>query len=68
LKGTRFDDLEKIEHNATEQLLAVPKTEFERGFQHWQEWCNKCGHAEGAYFEAVLFNQTSHTHYAGITM
>jgi hypothetical protein len=37
----------------TGQMLAIPKHEFERCFQHRQEQQNKCIHAEGAYFEGA---------------
>jgi hypothetical protein len=34
-----------------EVLLAIPKTEVEEFFQHWQEQCYKCIYSEGANFE-----------------
>jgi hypothetical protein len=33
LKGTRFNDLERTEYNAMEQLLVIKKTELESYFQ-----------------------------------
>jgi len=35
----------------TPQLLAVPKSEFERCFQQWKEWWNNCLWAKETYFE-----------------
>jgi len=37
------------------QLLAIPKMEFERCVQHWQELWNKCVHVKGAFFEVQYF-------------
>jgi hypothetical protein len=36
-KAEGFDDVQTVEHNVTEQLLMVPKTEFGCCFLHWQE-------------------------------
>jgi hypothetical protein len=36
LRGKIFDDVGTIEHNAVKEVLMIPKTEFERCFQHWQ--------------------------------
>ena len=51
LKGTRFESREDIMRNAMEQLLTIPKTEFQKCFQQWQEHWQKCVHSQGAYFE-----------------
>jgi hypothetical protein len=51
LKDKIFDDVETLELFATKQLLLISNVKFERCFQHWQEWWNKCVLAEGAYFE-----------------
>jgi hypothetical protein len=36
-----------------EQLLTIPKVEFVRCHQCWQEQWTKCLHVEGAYFEVI---------------
>jgi hypothetical protein len=48
LKGQKSN-----EHNPMEHLLAVPKIEFQKCFQQWQKWWNKCvyEYAEGVYCE-----------------
>jgi hypothetical protein len=51
LKSKRCDAVETIECIVMEQLLAIPKSEFEMCFQHWQEQWNKSFHTEAAYFE-----------------
>jgi len=35
--------------NVMQQLLEIPKTEYERCFQQWKKHLNKCIQAEGAY-------------------
>jgi predicted nucleic acid-binding Zn ribbon protein len=35
--------------NVMQQLLEIPKTEYERCFQQWKKYWNKCIQAEGAY-------------------
>jgi hypothetical protein len=52
VKGKRFDDVETVEPNAMEQLLEIPKIEFQRCFHHWQDQWIKCVHTEGEYFES----------------
>jgi hypothetical protein len=41
LKGRKFDDMETT-HIAMDKLLFIPRTGFERCFQHRQEWWNMC--------------------------
>jgi len=43
-----------VETDAVEQLVIIPKTEFESCFQHWQKCWNICVCSEGAYFEGGL--------------
>jgi hypothetical protein len=37
LKGKRFQDVDEIKQNATEELRRVSKNDFHRCFQKWQE-------------------------------
>ncbi|KAL4119443.1 hypothetical protein QTP88_012252 [Uroleucon formosanum] len=51
LKGKRFQDVDEIKQNVTEQLREVSKNDFHRCFQKWQERWRTCMDSEGAYFE-----------------
>ncbi|VVC45880.1 Hypothetical protein CINCED_3A006958 [Cinara cedri] len=51
LKGNRFQDVDGIQQNATEQLRGVSKNDFQRCFQKWQERRRTCIDSEVAYFE-----------------
>ena len=41
-KGRRFDYVEDIQTNATRQLRAITKSDYQRCFRQWQERWNKC--------------------------
>ena len=51
MKGCRFDYVEDIQANATRQLRAIIKSDYQRFFRQWQERWNKCIQAQGHYFE-----------------
>jgi histone-lysine N-methyltransferase SETMAR len=51
LKGSRFDDVDTIKMNATQQLHSVEKNDFQKCFQQWQERWTKCIVSDGDYFE-----------------
>jgi len=51
MKGRRFDYVEEIEANATRQLRAITKSDYQRCFRQWQERWNKSIQAQGHYFE-----------------
>lgn len=51
LKGKRFQDVNEIKQNATEQLRGVSKNDSQRCFQKWQERWKTCIDSEGVYFE-----------------
>ncbi|GFW73327.1 uncharacterized protein TNCV_2799911 [Trichonephila clavipes] len=51
LKGHRFQDIETIKQNSTQQLQAIPKSEFQKCFEDWKHRWAKCVTANGAYFE-----------------
>ena len=42
MKGRRFDYVEDIQANATRQLRAITKSDYQRCFRQWQERWNKC--------------------------
>ena len=51
MKGRRFDYVEDIQANATRQLRAITKSDYQRYFRQWSELWNKCIQAQGHYFE-----------------
>jgi len=56
MKGRRFDYVEDIQANATRQLRAITKSDYQRCFCQWQECWNKCIQAQGHYFEGDKTN------------
>jgi len=52
LKGHRFETTEDIKRNSTKTLLDIPKAEFAKRFQQWQQRWARCVAAEGNYVEA----------------
>ncbi|GFU48953.1 uncharacterized protein TNCV_3209381 [Trichonephila clavipes] len=51
LKERRFQDIETIKQNLTQQLQAIPKSEFQKRFEDWKHRWAKCVITNGAYFE-----------------
>jgi hypothetical protein len=56
MKGHRFDFVEHIQANATRQLRAITKSDYQSCFRQWQERWNKCIQAQGHYFEGDKTN------------
>jgi len=56
MKGHRFDDIEEVQANATGQMRAITKRDFQRCFHQWQERWNKCIQAQGHYFKGDKTN------------
>jgi len=56
MKGCRFNYVEDIQANATRQLRAITKSDYQRCFRRWQECWNKCIQAQGHYFEGDQTN------------
>lgn len=50
-KGHRFEDIETIKQNSTQQLRDIPKSEFQKCYDDWKHRWAKCVTANGAYFE-----------------
>ncbi|GFW95357.1 mariner Mos1 transposase [Trichonephila clavipes] len=51
LKGHRFQDIETIKQNSTQQLQAISESEFLKCFEDWKHRWAKCVTANRAYFE-----------------
>jgi hypothetical protein len=56
MKGRQFDDIEEVQANATRQMRAITKSDFQRCFRQWQERWNKCIQAQGHYFKGDKTN------------
>jgi hypothetical protein len=51
-KGTRFATVEDIKSNATAEHRKIPKEDFCRCFQQWQDRWSKCVCAQGSYIKS----------------
>ena len=51
MKGHRFEATKDIKRNSTKTLSDIPKEEFAKCFQQWQQRWAKCIVAEGNYVE-----------------
>ncbi|GFV37902.1 putative mariner transposase [Trichonephila clavipes] len=60
LKGHHFGTLENIQTAVTDQLKAIPISEFHQCYEEWKKLLQRCVAAEGSYFEAdnVEFDET----------
>jgi len=56
MEGRRFHYIVDIQANATRQLRAIIKSDYQRCFCQWQERWNKCIQARGHYFEGDKTN------------
>ena len=54
LKGTRFNDIETIQSNATRELKAIPKSAFADCFKTWKHRWECVIQSNGDYFEGCL--------------
>ena len=50
-KGKRFNDIEMIQSNATRELKAIPKSEFQDCFKKQKHRWNRVIQSRGDYFE-----------------
>jgi hypothetical protein len=50
LKGKRFQDMEEIKQKVITELLAIPRSQFQKCFGQWKDCWNKCLLSEGDYF------------------
>ncbi|GFX97679.1 protein GVQW3 [Trichonephila clavipes] len=51
LKGHHFETLENIQMAVTDQLKAVPISEFHQCYEEWKKRLQRCVASEGSYFE-----------------
>ncbi|GFX98368.1 putative transposase [Trichonephila clavipes] len=51
LKGHHFGTLENIKTAVTDQLQAIPISEFHQCYEEWKKRLQRCVASEGSYFE-----------------
>ncbi|GFW98064.1 putative transposase [Trichonephila clavipes] len=51
LKGHHFGTLENIQMAVTDQLKAIPISEFHQCYEEWKKRLQRCVASEGSYFE-----------------
>lgn len=51
LKGTHFGTLANIQKAVTDQLKAIPESEFQRCYDNWKNRLERCVASQGSYFE-----------------
>jgi len=49
LKGNRLQDMKEIKCNTKTQLLAIPKSQFQKCCRQWKDHTNNCVVSEGDY-------------------
>ncbi|GFX71603.1 putative transposase [Trichonephila clavipes] len=51
MKGHHFGTLENIQTAVTDQLKAIPISEFHQYYEEWKKRLQLCVSSEGSYFE-----------------
>jgi len=51
LKGCHFGTVENIEEAVTDQLKAIPVSDFQRCYEEWEQHLWRCVASQGNYFE-----------------
>ena len=51
IKEKSFAAIEEIKEKSKQQLLAIPKSAFQKCFEDWKKRCHKYFKSEGSYFE-----------------
>ncbi|KAL4085370.1 hypothetical protein QTP88_027229 [Uroleucon formosanum] len=51
LKGRHFGTLENIQSSVTDELKAIPVTEFQNCYKQWKHRLQRCVDSQGNYFE-----------------
>ena len=51
IKGKRFATIDEIKEKSKQELLAIPKSSFQKCFEDWKKCWHKCIISEGGYFE-----------------
>ena len=54
LKGRHFGTVENIEKVVTDQLKAIPVSDFQRCYEEWEQRLRQCVASQGDYFEGDL--------------
>ena len=49
--GKRFPTIGEIKEKSKQELLAIPKSVFQKCFEDWKKRWHKCIISEGGYFE-----------------
>ena len=50
-KGRHFGTVENIEKAVTDQLKAIPVSDFQRCYEEWDQRLRRCVASQGNYFE-----------------
>ena len=50
-KGKRCATIEEIKEKSKQELLALPKSAFQKYFEDWNKRWHKCNISKGGYFE-----------------
>ena len=51
LKGRHFGTVENIEKAVTDQLKAIPVSDYQRCYEKWEQRLRRCVASQGNYFE-----------------
>ena len=51
LKGRHFGTVESIEKAVTDQLKAIPISDYQRCYEDWEQRLRRCVASQGNYFE-----------------
>ena len=51
MKGKRFATIEEIKEKSKQELLAIPKSAFQKCFEDWQKGLDKSIISVGGFFE-----------------
>ena len=51
MKGKRFAKIKEIKAKSKQELLAIPKSAFQKCFEDWKKRWHKCIICEGGYFD-----------------
>ena len=51
LKGRHFGTVENIENAVTDQLKAIPVSDYQRCYEEWEQCLRRCVASQGNYFE-----------------
>ena len=52
-KGRHFGTVENIEKAVTDQLKAIPVSDYQRYYEEWEQRLQRCVASQGNYFEGT---------------